>query len=105
MAQLIVRDLPAELVLALKRRAASRNRSAEQEHREILKAALKGTKRRPLAAVLTAIPNVGEDGDFRREQSDQSVAYVPRGYGCDQRDSQERESQLWRAGILRERGS
>jgi hypothetical protein len=44
MAQLIVRDLPAELVLAL--------------------------KRRPLAAVLAAIPNVGEDGDFRREQND-----------------------------------
>jgi plasmid stability protein len=70
MAQLIVRDLPAELVLALKRRAAKRNRSAEQEHREILKAALTGTKRRPLAAVLAAIPNVGEDSDFRREQSD-----------------------------------
>jgi antitoxin FitA len=70
MAQLIVRDLPAELVVALKRRAAKRNRSAEQEHREILKAALKGTKRRPLAAALAAIPNVGEDGDFKREQSD-----------------------------------
>ena len=70
MAQLIVRDLPVELVLALKRRATKRNRSAEQEHREILKAALKGTKRRSLAAVLAAIPNVGEDGDFRREQGD-----------------------------------
>jgi plasmid stability protein len=70
MAQLIVRDLPVELVLALKRRAAKRNRSAEQEHREILKAALTGTRRRPLAAVLEAIPNVGEDSDFRREQSD-----------------------------------
>jgi plasmid stability protein len=70
MAQLIVRDLPVELVLALKRRAAKRNRSAEQEHREILKAALTGTKRRPLAAVLATIPNVGEDRDFRREQSD-----------------------------------
>jgi hypothetical protein len=42
MAQLIVRDLPAELVLALKRRAAKRNRSAEQEHREILKARSRG---------------------------------------------------------------
>jgi hypothetical protein len=45
MAQLIVRNLPKELVLALKRQAARRNRSAEQEHREILKAALKGTRR------------------------------------------------------------
>jgi plasmid stability protein len=69
-AQLIVRDLSADLVMALKRRAAQRNRSAEQEHREILKAALQGTKRRPLAAVLAAIPNVGEDSDFLREQSD-----------------------------------
>jgi antitoxin FitA len=70
MAQLIVRDLPAELVLALKRRAAKLNRSTEQEHREILKAALTGPKRRTLAAALAAIPNVGEDGDFRRQQSD-----------------------------------
>jgi plasmid stability protein len=70
MAQLIVRDLPPEVVLALKQRAAKRNRSAEQEQREILKAALTGTKRRPLAAVLAAIPSVGKDEDFRRQQSD-----------------------------------
>jgi len=70
MAQLIVRDLPTELVLALKRRATKHNRSAEQEHREILKTALTGTTRRPLAAVLAAIPNVGKDDDFSREQSD-----------------------------------
>ena len=69
-AQLIVRDLPADLVLALKRRAAKRNRSAEQEHREILKAALQGPKRRSLAEVLASIPNVGEDSDFDRQQSD-----------------------------------
>jgi antitoxin FitA len=70
MAQLIVRDLPAELVAALKQRAAKRNRSAEQEHREILKAALHGPKRRPLADVLAAIPDVGADSDFVREQED-----------------------------------
>jgi antitoxin FitA len=70
MAQLIVRDLPADLVLALKRRAAQRNRSAEQEHREILKAALRGPKRRELADVLAAIPDVGEDSDFTRDQRD-----------------------------------
>jgi plasmid stability protein len=70
MAQLIVRDLPADLVVALKQRAAKRNRSAEQEHREILQAALQGPKRKPLAAVLAAIPAVGEDSDFVREQSD-----------------------------------
>ena len=70
MAQLVVRNLPEELVRALKQRAAKRNRSAEQEHREILKAALRGSERRPLADVLAKMPNVGEDSDFKREQSD-----------------------------------
>jgi plasmid stability protein len=70
-AQLIVRDLSDDLVNALKRRAAKRNHSAEQEHREILQAALRGPKRRHLAEVLAAIPNVGEDGNFEREQTDE----------------------------------
>lgn len=70
MAQLMVRNLPEELVVALKRRAAKRNRSAEQEHREILKAALRGPRRRALAEVLADMPNVGEDEDFVRQQAD-----------------------------------
>ena len=70
MAQLIVRNLPEELVVALKRRAAKRNRSAEQEHREILKAALRGPRRKALAEVLADMPNVGEDEDFVRQQAD-----------------------------------
>ena len=70
MAQLMVRNLADDLVKALKQRAAKRNRSAEQEHREILHEALRGPRRRSLADVLAAIPNVGEDSDFRREQSD-----------------------------------
>jgi plasmid stability protein len=69
-AQLMVRNLSEDLVKALKQRAAKRNRSAEQEHREILKSALHGPRRRHLADVLAAIPNVGNDGDFSREQSD-----------------------------------
>lgn len=73
MAQLIVRDLSDDLVNALKRRAAKHNRSAEQEHREILQAALRGPKRRLLADVLAAIPNVGEDSDFEREQTDERI--------------------------------
>jgi antitoxin FitA len=40
MAQLIVRNLEDEVVQALQRRAADHGRSAEAEHREILKAAL-----------------------------------------------------------------
>lgn len=70
MAQLMVRNLPEELVVALKQRAAKRNRSAEQEHREILKAALRGPRRKALAEVLASMPNVGEDEDFVRQQAD-----------------------------------
>lgn len=70
MAQLMVRNLPEDLVLALKQRAAKRNRSAEQEHREILKAALQGPRRKALADVLASMPNVGEDADFTRLQTD-----------------------------------
>jgi antitoxin FitA len=70
MAQLMVRNLSDDLVKALKQQAAKRNRSAEQEHREILKAALHGPRRRSLADVLAAIPNVGEDADFSRERQD-----------------------------------
>jgi plasmid stability protein len=70
MAQLMVRNLPEELVIALKRRAAKRNRSAEQEHREILKSALQGPRRKALVDVLASMPNVGEDEDFARRQAD-----------------------------------
>lgn len=71
MAQLMVRNLDDDLVKALKQRAAKHNRSAEQEHREILHAALRGPRRRKLAEALAAVPNVGQDDDFVREQSDQ----------------------------------
>jgi plasmid stability protein len=64
----MVRNLPDELVKALKQRAAKNNRSAEQEHREILQAALRGPRRRSVADVLSAIPNVGKDEDFARHQ-------------------------------------
>jgi plasmid stability protein len=69
-AQRIVRNLPEDLVKALKQRAAKRNRSTEQEHREILQSVLRSPKRRHLADVLAAIPNVGEESDFGREQTD-----------------------------------
>jgi plasmid stability protein len=41
MAQLLVRDVPADVVEALKRRAAEHGRSAEAEHRIILEQALR----------------------------------------------------------------
>jgi plasmid stability protein len=70
MAQLVVRNLSDDLVKALKQRAAKHNRSAEQEHREILEAALRGPRRRSLASVLASMPDVGRDEDFARQQSD-----------------------------------
>ena len=51
-------------------RAARRNHSAEQEHREILTQALLRPRRRTLAEVLAAMPDVGEDTDFERRQTD-----------------------------------
>jgi plasmid stability protein len=41
MPQLLVRDVPLDVVEALKRRAAERGRSAEAEHRTILEEALR----------------------------------------------------------------
>ena len=61
---LIVRNIDEELALALKQRAAAHGRSAEAEHREILRSALKRPQRRSFAEVLSAMPNVGEDADF-----------------------------------------
>ena len=46
MAQLIVRNLDEELVTRLKLRAAEHGRSAEAEHREILRQALAAEPRR-----------------------------------------------------------
>lgn len=69
MAQLVVRNLDDDLVQVLKQRAAAQGSSVEEMHRQILQAALRGQKRRSFAEVLSAIPDVGEDADFEREQS------------------------------------
>jgi len=63
MAQLIVRNLDDELVRLLKARAAANGRSAEEEHRRILRTALRSKR---LADHLRAMPTVGEDADFQR---------------------------------------
>jgi plasmid stability protein len=63
--QLIVRNIEPELVGALKRRAARHGRSAEAEHREILRAALRGDSEGPsFKEFLAAMPDVGTDADF-----------------------------------------
>jgi antitoxin FitA len=66
MAQLIVRDIPQEVVARLKQRAAKRGHSAEAEHREILKQALLPPKGASLKAMLGDIPDAGCDSDFAR---------------------------------------
>ena len=60
---LVVRNVEEDVVLALKQLAAAHGRSAEAEHREILKSVLKRPKRRSVAEVLSSMPNVGEDAD------------------------------------------
>jgi plasmid stability protein len=61
---LIVRNVEEDVALALKQLAASHGRSAEAEHREILRMVLQRPKRRTVADVLSSMPNVGEDADF-----------------------------------------
>ena len=78
MANLIVRDVDASLVLTLKQRAAKHGRSAEAEHREILANALRRPRKRHLADVLAAIPNVGRDDDFARVEDVAEAQRVPR---------------------------
>lgn len=63
MAQLIVRHLDDDLVRRLKQRAAANGRSAEEEHRQLLRQALRPAG---FAAALLAMPTVGDDADFAR---------------------------------------
>jgi plasmid stability protein len=63
-AQLIVRNLEDDLVEALKIRAARHGRSAEAEHRELLREALLRRSSRSLKEHLLAIPDAGDDADF-----------------------------------------
>ena len=67
MGQLIVRSVDDELIQALKMRAAQKGRSAEAEHREILREVLAPRrKRKSLKDALLDMPDVGEDADFER---------------------------------------
>jgi len=66
-AQLIVRNLETELVRQLKIRAARNNRSAEAEHREILRQVLMHPAQAlSFKEALLAMPDAGEDSDFTR---------------------------------------
>lgn len=65
--QLTVRNLEEEVARELKLRAARHGRSAEAEHREILRAALlPAREERSLKEFLLAMPEAREDADFER---------------------------------------
>ena len=69
MAQLIVRDVPPELVRALKGRAARHGRSAEAEHRALLRDALRAElDAGSFKALLASMPDVGRDEEFDIER-------------------------------------
>jgi plasmid stability protein len=65
LSQLIVRNVGEQFVRALKRRAARHGRSAEAEHREILRTALsEEADSASFKSFLASIPDVGTDQDF-----------------------------------------
>lgn len=73
MSSLIVRSVDDAIVQSLKERAARHGRSMEAEHRTILIEVLLKPRRRSLAQVLAAMPDVGRDADFARVQGDASA--------------------------------
>jgi plasmid stability protein len=67
MAQLLVRNIEESVVHELKLRAVRHGRSAEEEHREILREALRHAgPPASLKQLLLDMPDVGEDRDFER---------------------------------------
>jgi antitoxin FitA len=76
MADLLVRGVDDAIVQALKKRAGAHGRSQEAELRAILAAALLSPPRRNLADLLAAMPDVGVDADFQRQDEPAVAADV-----------------------------
>ena len=76
MADLLVRGVDDALLQALKKRAGAHGRSQESELRAILAAALLSPPRRNLADLLAAMPDVGVDADFQRQDEPAVAAEV-----------------------------
>ncbi len=77
MANLVVRNLDPCIVDALKQRAVRHGRSAEAEHRAILKEVLLvRPQKKSFAEVLSSIPDVGQDEDFERTEDEHEDAHV-----------------------------
>jgi antitoxin FitA len=69
MAQLIVRNIEEEVVEALKIRAAQNGRSAEAEHRELLRETLLKRRARSLKDHLFRMPDVGTDTELESRRA------------------------------------
>jgi plasmid stability protein len=76
MPDLLVRGVDETLVKALKERAVAHGRSAESEHRAILAEVLVRPRKRSLAEVLAAIPQIATDADFERIDTEAKVPHV-----------------------------
>ena len=85
MAQLIVRKLDPEIVAKLKERAGRRGRSAEEEHRAILREALMGQDasepKLTFEEYLRTMPDVGNDEGGADRTGPASLSRVSAG-GC-----------------------
>ena len=71
MAQLLVRNLEYDIVRDLKKRAGEHGVSVEEEHRRILREALRedaAGKRKSFWQALSEMPDVGDDSLFERER-------------------------------------
>lgn len=67
--QLLVRNIESDVVRELKIRAARHGHSAEEEHRQILREALRSRgPAKSLKTLLLEMPDVGEDRDFERSE-------------------------------------
>lgn len=66
MLSLVVRDISDEIVQALEAHALRLGVSAEVAHRQILESALTPLNTKSFIEILKAMPDVGEDSDFRR---------------------------------------
>jgi plasmid stability protein len=65
--QLIVRNVEDDIIRTLKVRAAAKGRSAEAEHRDILRDALTVPRKgKTLKDLLLCMPEDGTDADFER---------------------------------------
>jgi len=68
MANLIVRNIDDDIAKALKQRASLHGISAEAEHRNILKQVLTRPAKKSFIEVLSEMPDVGNNDDFKRIQ-------------------------------------